>query len=270
MPKIAILSDVHANADALRAVLGRCSSLGIREYISLGDIVGYGAEPRLCIEMLRHLRFRAMVIGNHDDFALQGDLELSGFNPAARAAIEWTRSQLSDEDRDYIRRPERAVVPGTGITAVHATLDTPKNWGYIFETHHAEDNFSYQFTPLCFCGHSHVPVAFVKRAASSGGAQAVAEIPGWRRNSAHPEFDADFLAEDALDVNCLRGQKYLFNVGSIGQPRNGDPRASFAVIDTDRGVVTRYRIPYDVASAQRKIIDAGLPERLARRLETGS
>ncbi|MCQ2378907.1 MAG: metallophosphatase family protein [Victivallaceae bacterium] len=269
MAKIAILSDIHANADALDAVLERCSGLGIREYISLGDIVGYNAEPVRCIEMLKNLRFRAMVVGNHDDFATDGNIELSGFNRIAQAAIAWTREQLGEEERAFLRRPDSVIIPGTGISAVHATLDTPRNWGYIIEAHHAEDNFSYQLTQLCFCGHSHAPVAFVKDAAASRGMPAIIEIPEWRHNTIVPEGDTDFSVADSLTVSYSRGKKYLFNVGSIGQPRNGDPRASFAVIDTDRATVTRYRLPYDIRSAQQKILDAGLPERLAVRLQSG-
>ncbi len=269
MPKIAILSDIHANADALEAVLRRCNTLGIAEYISLGDIVGYNAEPGRCIQMLMNLRFRAMVVGNHDDFALAGNLEISGFNPIAQAAICWTREHLSEAEKNFLRRPESAIIPGTGISAVHATLDNPHSWGYIFESHHAEDHFAYQLTQVCFCGHSHRPVAFTKEGGMLHGERAIREIPGWCHNASHPENDDDSLIADELIIPYSRSRKYLFNVGSIGQPRNNDPRASFAVIDTDRGLITRYRVPYDVAAAQQKIIAAGLPEKLALRLECG-
>ncbi len=269
MPKIAILSDIHANADALEAVLRCCSGIGVREYISLGDIVGYNAEPGRCIQLLMPLRFRAMVIGNHDDFAIAGNIELSGFNPVAAEAIRWTRAQLNDAEKDFLRRRESAIVPGTGISAVHATLDSPRSWGYIFESHHAEDHFSYQLTQICFCGHSHYPVAFVKGSGGMRGESAISKIPEWQHNTLRPGNDSNFTVADSLSIPCSRAQKYLFNVGSIGQPRNGDPRASFAVIDTDRSMVTRYRVPYDIAAAQEKIIRAGLPEKLALRLKNG-
>ncbi len=268
MGKIAILSDIHANADALSVVLDKCRSLGIDEYISLGDIVGYNAEPEKCLDMVRDLHFRAMVIGNHDYLAIAGELERSGFNLAALAAIRWTREHLSDDDIRFLDQRESAIVPGTGITAVHATLDTPRNWGYIYDRSHANANFAYQFTQLCFCGHSHYPVAF-DRDSGTFGIGSIREIFDWVRNQYHPENDHDFTVADELVVPYVRGHRYLFNVGSIGQPRNGDPRASFAVVDTSRNLVTRYRLPYDVAAAQDKVRAAGLPDILADRLASG-
>lgn len=268
MSRIAILSDIHANADALEVVLAKCAALGISEYISLGDIVGYNAEPEKCLDMVRDLNFRAMVIGNHDYYAIAGDPGLSGFNPVAREAIKWTREHIDEKNAEFLRRRESAIVPGTGITAVHATLDTPHSWGYIFDRGHAGASFSYQLTQLCFCGHTHHPVAFDRSAISFGDANIV-EVSGWSHNLFHPENDHDFSVADELTMPYNRGHKYLINVGSIGQPRNNDPRASFAVVDTDRCLVTRYRLPYDIASAQKKIIASGLPEVLANRLAVG-
>lgn len=269
MSKIAVLSDIHSNWEALSVVLEKCRSVGVEKYVSLGDIIGYNADPAECVRVVRELNFIAMVRGNHDDylknFKLLGE---SGFNPIARAAIEWTRTQLTEEEIDWVyNAPYRAQLPG--MTLVHATLDTPENWGYIFDSHHAVDNFSYQFTQLCFCGHSHVPVAFCRGPVMTNG-RSIDMLQAWSSNANRPEADSDFTISDALPVEYKPGHKYLFNIGSIGQPRNGDPRASFAVIDTEKRLVTRYRIPYDIAAMQERNLAAGLPERLARRLALGN
>ena len=270
MSKIAVLSDIHSNGEALSVVLDKCRSLGVDEYISLGDIIGYNADPKYCVQAVREIGFKAMVRGNHDDYLKNFDLlSESGFNPVAKAAIEWTRTQLDEDEIDWVyRAPFRAQLPG--MTLVHATLDTPENWGYIFDAHHAVDNFSYQFTQLCFCGHSHVPVAFCRGPVVMSNGRVIDVIDAWTHNAKRPEADTDFSISDALPVEYKPGHKYLFNIGSIGQPRNGDPRASFAVIDTDNHIVTRYRMPYDIAAMQARNIAAGLPERLARRLELGN
>lgn len=268
MSKIAVLSDIHANGEAFSVVLDKCHSLGVEKYVSLGDIIGYNADPAACVQAAKALDFVAMVRGNHDDYLKNyGQLNESGFNPVARAAIQWTRTQLSEEDINWVANaPYRAQLPG--MTLVHATLDTPENWGYIFDAHHALDNFAYQFTQLCFCGHSHVPVAFCRGPVATNG-RVVEMIAKWNNNVNRPDADEDFSIADALTVEYLPGHKYLFNIGSIGQPRNGDPRASFAVIDTAAHTVTRYRLPYDVAAMQQRNLAAGLPERLATRLATG-
>jgi diadenosine tetraphosphatase ApaH/serine/threonine PP2A family protein phosphatase len=136
--------------------------------------------------------------------------------------------------------------------------------------HHAVDNFAYQFTQICFCGHSHVPVAFEKKPLASMAERSVDVIEDWAPVITEEDVAAGrFLRAEFFPVEIKPGYKYLFNVGSIGQPRNRDPRSSFAVYDTGARTITRYVIPYDIATAQAKIIAAGLPERLARRLSTG-
>jgi diadenosine tetraphosphatase ApaH/serine/threonine PP2A family protein phosphatase len=159
-------------------------------------------------------------------------------------------------------------VPGIPVTLVHATLDSPEAWGYVFDTHHAVGNFSYQLSQVCFCGHSHVPVAFDK-APFASGRKLVEVIDQWEHSAVYPLADEDFTIADELEVKLVKGHKYLFNIGSIGQPRNSDNRASFAIFDTDGQTVTRYRVPYDIAAAQAKVREAGLPEKLALRLEWG-
>ena len=270
MPKYAILSDIHANSDALKVVLEKCRELKIDKYVSIGDIVGYNAEPELCMKLTRELDFCAMVRGNHDDYVASGNTEMSGFNANAKKAINWTREQLDASERSYLATiPYQTTMPGVGVTLVHATLDTPENWGYIFGVHDAAGCFTYQKSRFCFCGHSHVPVAFDMLPISGVLGRGIEVMTDWTSNRAHPENDTDFTVADSLSVECRIGHKYLFNIGSIGQPRNGDPRASFAVVDTKSNTVTRYRLPYDISAAQNKIIDAGLPERLAIRLAAG-
>ncbi|MPN62845.1 hypothetical protein SDC9_210598 [bioreactor metagenome] len=156
------------------------------------------------------------------------------------------------------------------MTLVHATLDSPDTWGYVFDMHHAVDNFSYQFTQLCFCGHSHVPVAFAKKPISSMSESAVDILTEWTPKYTAREIEGGcFLQTEMFPVEIKAGYKYLFNIGSIGQPRNRDPRASFAVYDNAARTVTRYCVPYDFVTTQQKILAAGLPERLAIRLASG-
>lgn len=267
--KYAVLSDIHANSDAFAAVLQRCAGLGVDKYLFLGDLVGYNADPVRCVAMAREVGFLASVRGNHDEFTISGNTELAGFNANATLAIQWTRQQLSEDDLDYLdAMPLKAVVPGTAISLVHATLDSPDTWGYVFDSHHAVGNFTYQRTQICFCGHSHVPVAFDK-APFAVGRRLVEPIAEWENNFYYPEADENFSLSDELPVKLEKGHKYLFNIGSIGQPRNNDPRASFAVYDDEAQTVSRYRVPYNIAAAQEKILAAGLPERLAWRIGVG-
>ena len=272
MAKYAILSDIHANLEALTVVLAKCQDLGVTHYISLGDIVGYNADPAACVELVRDFNWVAMVRGNHDEYTACDDPEMDGFNPNARKAILWTREQLTAEQRAWlVGPPYRTSVPSGNMTLVHATLDSPEQWGYIFDVHHALDNFSYQFTQLCFCGHSHVPVAFQKKPIAMMGARNVEEILEWNHLIEDGQLlPDDFTQADELKVKIQTGYKYLFNVGSIGQPRNRDPRASFAVFDNTERSVTRYRLPYEIAVTQQKVLAAGLPERLALRLAVGN
>ena len=269
MAKYAVLSDIHSNAEAFEAVLAKCSDIKIDHYLFLGDLVGYNADVKRCIELARGLNFLSAVRGNHDEYSIRKEGVATGFNANAAAAVQWTRDQLDDADREFLdSMPFRRSVPGTPITLVHATLDSPEEWGYVFDSHHAVANFSYQLSQLCFCGHSHVPVAFDKAPFAIGSRQ-VEVIDCWTDNVNYPPGNDDFTIGDELEVKLVKGHKYLFNIGSIGQPRNGDPRASFAVFDSEAQTVTRYRVPYDIASAQAKVREAGLPERLAVRLEQG-
>jgi len=261
--KYAILSDIHGNIQALSVVLEKCKEVGVEKYICLGDVVGYNANPAQCLNMMNALDIVGFVKGNHDEYVSNNDEEMLGFNQHAKAAVLWTKAQLDETQRNFLAKlPYKTVIKGAPITIVHATLDSPESWGYIFDIHQARDNFNYQFSQLCFCGHSHVPIAFIKKG-FAGGATPVDEILPWK-GSADPANDPE--PEIIIEKNC----KYLINVGSVGQPRNRDPRASFAVYDSTANKLVRYRLQYDIAAAQKSIIESGLPERLAQRLEKGS
>lgn len=238
--RIALFGDIHANLEALEAVLADASELGATEYVCLGDIVGYNADPAACLEIVRAMNCPT-VKGNHDDEA-SGTHSLDSMNPVAAAALEWTRQQLSDEQRQWLTRL-RMVRQVMDFTVVHSTLDQPVNWNYVTNRFDAMANFSYQFTPVCFHGHTHVPRVFVQ-------------------TDKVQEVQADSIAIEP-------GAKYFINVGSVGQPRDGDWRACYAIYDFDSKVVTYRRIEYDIAKAQAKIIAAGLPPMLAERIAEG-
>lgn len=238
--RFAIFGDIHANLHALDAVMNDARDKNCTHYVCMGDVVGYNAFPHECIEIVRDLDC-PVVKGNHDEQAsMLGAQE--GFNPLAEEAMNWTRKQLLQPDKDWLRtlRMQRQV---RDFTIVHATLDTPHKWGYIFNQLDAAASFSYQMTALCFVGHTHTPKAYVRDGS-------VRTVP----------FDV---------LSVQPGKKYLVNVGSVGQPRDGDWRSAYAIFDTTANEVILRRVEYDIESAQRGVLEAGLPKRLAERLETG-
>lgn len=238
--KYAIFGDIHANLEALQTVLEDAASQGCNNYVCLGDIVGYNADPDKCVDIVRELDC-PVVKGNHDEEA-SIESPLDGLNPLAAHALRWTRENLCKEDREWLKAI-KMVRQVRDFTIVHATLDTPGGWGYVTNKFDAMASFSYQFTPVCFHGHTHTPRFYVK----DGSVEAV---PG-----------------DSINIEM--GRKYFINTGSVGQPRDGDWRASYAIYDTDKQEVTIHRLEYDVQTAQKKILDAGLPEMLANRLAVG-
>lgn len=256
----AIISDIHSNLEALNAVLEKCTSAGVEKYICLGDIVGYNANPLECIEIVKKLPMHTIVKGNHDEY-VGSDIRIDGINRYAKASIEWTKLQLSDEDRKWLCENKfKSINVKEGISIVHATLDSPESWNYIFGLQHTIGSFSYQMTHLCFYGHTHIPALFEKNPKISDVSHGIKKIIEWETVSA---------SEEAVTFKYSKGMKYLINPGSIGQPRNGDSRASFAVLDTTETTITRYCVEYDIHSAQQKIHDAFLPDSLATRLSRG-
>ena len=237
----AILGDIHANIDALEAVLADCREQGVTDYMCTGDVVGYNARPHECLDLVRSLGC-PIVMGNHDHY-VSSRQNLDDFNPHAAAVIAWTRKQLSVEEI-YFLRSLPFVTTKTGITLVHSTMDNPEGFGYVFDHLQAEANFCHQVTPLCFHGHTHCPMIYEKQIG------AVYRI-------------------DAQNFKLPIGRKYFINVGSVGQPRDGDPRAAYVLYDPKTREVRFRRLEYDIAAAQAKILEAGLPERLAERLAVG-
>jgi predicted phosphodiesterase len=238
--RFAIFSDLHSNLEATEAVLQDAREKECTDFVCLGDLVGYNANPHECVELVRQLGC-PVVKGNHDEQACLGTSSRD-FNDLAEFAINWTRDHLTEEDKAWLAelRLTRQV---RDFTIVHATLDTPGEWGYVFKNLDAAASFTYQHTPVCFFGHTHVAGAFVR---AEGVQRIVAErLP--------------------IEPN----KKYFINTGSVGQPRDGDSRAAYCIYDIERNVVEQRRVPYDIAITQRKIIQAGLPSLLAERLELG-
>jgi predicted phosphodiesterase len=238
--RFAIFGDIHANLQALEAVLSDARTQLCTHYVCMGDIVGYNANPRECLALVRELECPT-VKGNHDEQASM-ITEGEGFNALAEEAIQWTREQLSEDEKAWLRelRIQRQV---RDFTIVHATLDTPHKWGYVFNQLDAATSFSYQHTALCFIGHTHSPKAYVRDGS-------VRSMP--------------------LDILSLQqGKKYLINVGSVGQPRDGDWRSAYCIYDTGTNEVELRRIEYDIETARAAILDAGLPRKLADRLAIG-
>jgi diadenosine tetraphosphatase ApaH/serine/threonine PP2A family protein phosphatase len=240
--KIGIYSDIHSNAEAFEAVLEALEKEHVERTLCLGDVVGYGPDPNLCVE--RAMRNADEILaGNHDHAAI-GRLSIEDFNEAAAKAIEWTKGVLSQISAEFLNRLplEYQFQP---IMAVHATPEAPDEWLYIVKKSDIERNLVCQNQPICFFGHSHVPVAFSR------------------------DDQGDILIQEATEVRFKDGWKYLINVGSVGQPRDGDPRAAYGIVDTEEGCFRLKRADYPIERVQKKMADEGLPERLIRRLSLG-
>lgn len=240
VPRIALFGDIHANLEALETVLADAREQGCNQFICLGDVVGYNADPAACLEIVRELGC-PVVKGNHDEDS-SGTHSLDSMNPVAATALEWTRERLDDEQRTWLRRL-RMVRQIRDFTVVHSSLDQPANWNYVTNRFDAMSNFSYQFTQVCFHGHTHVPRVYVK-------SDKVRDVP-------------------AESVAVEGGSKYFINIGSVGQPRDGDWRACYAIYDIASHHIVFRRLEYDIAATQNKILEAGLPEMLAERLADG-
>jgi predicted phosphodiesterase len=244
--RILILSDIHANLEAFDAVLADAAG-GYDTTICLGDIVGYGASPEECMDRLDSLAPRWMVRGNHDRVCA-GITDSRTFSPVARTAIEWTRGRLSQSALSRLAAlPTGPMHIDAQTTICHgAPMDED---AYLLDSADARLAFSSQSAPLCLHGHTH--------------AQTIFRLQGFA------VYDETPARRTRLTVALDAGSRYLINPGSVGQPRDGDPRAAFAVLDTGARTIELRRVPYDIAGAQRRIRDAGLPVSLAHRLATG-
>lgn len=242
-----ILTDIHANVDAFDAVLAAARRERWDRALVLGDLVGYGAEPNAVIERVLSLDPLAVIRGNHDKAACRlGDA--SDFNHIARTAALWTAETLTEEHRVYLARlPEGPISIDDGVEICHGTPFDEDH--YIFDLPDASRALDAAARPLCLFGHTHLPVIYRRHASGDTGV-------------------APNVA-DHLQVPLEPGVRYLINPGSVGQPRDGDPRAAFGIYDAERRIMTLSRVEYPVAKAQKRILDAGLPASLAHRLALG-
>jgi len=240
--RILILSDVHANLAALEAVLahaGQCDGLW-----SLGDIVGYGPDPNACIERLAATEHIA-IAGNHD-WAVLDKVDLADFNGDARRSNLWTREQLTRSSLAYLETlPEMRVLEG--FTLVHGSPRAPI-WEYLIYPNVAKASFAHLTTSVCLVGHTHLPVIF----------RDVPDSP--QCLAARPSEDVPLALDDG---------HYIINPGGVGQPRDGDARAAYVILDTETRSITHYRVAYDIAQTQQKMRAAGLPRRNIERLTVG-
>jgi predicted phosphodiesterase len=242
--RCAIIADIHANLAALTAVLLDVKQRGgVEEIWCLGDIVGYGPDPHDCIELLRQTN-HICVAGNHD-LAAVGQIDTAEFNPDAVAATEWTTEQLNSRDVSYIRNLPR-VINKDDFTLVHGSPREPI-WEYVLSISGARENFAYFKTKFCLLAHTHVPAAF---SYDEGGACSFRQ----------------FVPEKEL---VPEKERLIINPGAVGQPRDGDPRASYAIYDSDKNKFWLYRVPYDITATQARMVEKKLPMRLVARLSHG-
>lgn len=268
--RIAVLSDIHSNLAALEAVLTAVGS--VDAIWQLGDVVGYGPDPDRVVERL--VREGALgVRGNHDAAAVGGD-EIEYFNPDARRAAEWTRRTITPGTAEYLAAlPERLIVGE--FTLVHGSPRAPI-WEYVTSPLVAAPNLDAITTRICLHGHTHVPIAFAvavdggdrgATGASAGQADGGGAGPG-DATAAPGRIETVIPSADGASVE-LEGARALLNPGSVGQPRDGDPRASFLVLDTEAGLATWRRVEYDIRRTQEAMRAVDLPPRLVERLRVG-
>lgn len=237
-----IFADIHSNLEALDEVIKAYKKEAIDRYLCVGDVVGYASNPKECIEKVKALTM-ITVAGNHD----WGSVDLFSvdyFNPVAHEAIFWTKQNLDEQDR-YFLESLKLVYKNEDLTLVHGTLDAPQDFHYMTDTYIAEDSFRLLETNICFIGHSHVAGIFIQNR------------------------DGCIYYQENEYANIKGENKYIINVGSVGQPRDGDPCARYCIYDTTKKEVQIKRISYDIQTARRKIIEAGLPRFLGDRLVIG-
>ncbi len=233
---IAIISDIHGNLEALTSALDYIHQQGITEVYCLGDIVGYGPNPNECVEIVRQ-QCKVVLMGNHD-YAAIGLARIEYFNEFAKLATYWTMDRLSPANKEFLKglpfmhQTDRMLM-------VHASPTHPSHWYYILNMNDALLEMQSFRQNVCFVGHSHVPIVFNQK----------------------ETIRSDVIIEP--------NQKYIVNVGSVGQPRDGDPRLSFVIFDLESGKLQYVRLEYDVKRTYEKIIKNGLPEFLAERLLKG-
>lgn len=244
--RLALMADIHGNREAFTACLAHSDRCGVDRYVFLGDYVGYGADPGWVVDQVMYLVERGAValMGNHDAAALFGH---AGMNSTAQEAIEWTKTRLDDNQRKFL-----SALPLTaeenGRLFVHANAAAPEKWGYVLGPSDARRSLLATRCRQTFCGHVHVPALYYL-----GPTGKLAE----------------FRPVAGVGIPLLRRRQWLAVIGSVGQPRDHNAAASYALLDDDRDLLSYARIPYDVATAARKVREAGLPAVLSLRLESG-
>lgn len=245
--RLLVLSDVHGNLDALDAVLSDAQQHGFDRAICLGDVVGYGACPSAVIARVRELPLQLIVRGNHDRVCA-GITSADTFSPAARTAIQWSRRHLTADDLAWLTAlPQGPLLLQPGILLAHGAPHEEDL--YVQTTHDAAEVFAAHEEVLCLHGHTHAQTVF--------------------RLTDGYIHDETPVGRACYKLPLAAGSRWLVNPGSVGQPRDGDPRAGYAILDLGATVVELRRVPYDIAAAQRRIREAGLPYSLAERLSLG-
>ena len=245
---IAVITDLHANREALEACLAHAEKHNVTRYAFLGDLVGYGADPRWVLDkVMDYVRQGAWaLIGNHDAGLLQGDRQ--GMNPTARKVVDWTRAQITAEQLDFIAKlPYR--IEWEDILFVHANAWAPEKWEYIDGVMEATRSMHATKANITFCGHVHMPSLFHISLTGKTG---------------------EFTPAPEEGIPLSRQRRWLVIPGSAGQPRDGNPASCYATFDTEDQELTYYRVPYDTEKACQKIIAAGLPPALGHRLLHGN
>jgi predicted phosphodiesterase len=240
--QILVISDIHSNLTALEAVLTDAAPYDA--VWCLGDLVGYGPDPNECIQRVRQLPDLVCLIGNHDA-AVIGDIDIDSFNQEARVVVRWTQRVLNEENEMYLRGlPETQVVDS--VTLAHGSPRQPV-WEYLLDNRTATQNFAYFDTPFCFVGHSHLPVVF----------------------QLHDDRRLADLFVPGMEQCLEMTPRAIFNPGSVGQPRDRDPRAAYAIFDSESLTWTCHRVAYEIPRVQERMQDAGLPDRHIIRLSAG-
>lgn len=244
--RVAVVSDIHSNRQALEAVLEAIEATGVEEIWCLGDLVGYGADPDACTALARE-RCALCLVGNHD-LAVLGGLDVSTFSETAAAAVEWTREHVGEETLEFLASLDPSG-SRQGVGLFHASPRDPV-WEYVLSLDQAEGGLDAQEERVGLIGHSHVALCFVRPLGARHG------------------YAQGMQAGDGTEIEAGEGE-WLLNPGSVGQPRDGDPRAAWLELDTVTWAVRYHRVPYDIEGAASAILAAGLPEVLAERLEVG-
>ena len=242
MSKLALFSDIHGNLEALNTIIADARAQGVTNFACLGDVVGYGPDPSGCVAKVQEIGC-ACVKGNHDDDA-SNDRDLWNLNDVARESLTWTRDRLSESQKEWLRELPYQRRLGRNML-VHASLEDPASWPYIHNKFDAQIALGLQKQPVCFFGHTHVPVTYSYNGSS---VQKVKET----------------------EIKLDKGLKYLVNVGSVGQPRDGDPKSCYVIFDSSQGTIEYRRVSYNIEGVVKGLEEAGLSSDLSERLRVAA